>query len=730
MPAGADVEAAGRVRGCVPMTAARNGTTLKSVTRERPCALCEGADGCSYGEDGLLLCRRRKGAQPGFVCLGEAKKNPEWTQYRREDDQLTENDRRRAKPSPFASRIPGSNGQHKAHAVDWRGKADGFAKQITPELAEELAEALGLPCNTLAEEMPLLGFCFDSPHAEPGGPCWTLPEMDAAGQVVGINCRYRNGDKKAYPGSLRGLTIPERFRQRAGPILLPEGASDVLALSSVGIAAIGRPSNMGGVENLAVLLANVPAEREIIVLGEFDTNDKGQWPGREGAVKVTADLAEKLGRTIRYAFPPDKAKDVRAWVRSKNPDPACLDEWNELGEELVRKLRRLDTKASTAESMPHRFRWEPIDSATFAATEYRIQWLAEKALVFGQPCIIGAPQKTLKTSFAIDLAVSLASAAPWLGTFICPVRRRVAVLSGESGPFALQSTARRVCAAKGIELADLGDNLRWMFVLPQLAVDDQLAALAAGLKRDGVEVAIIDPMYLCLLSGANGPEASNLYDIGPLLLRVTQACLNAGATPILLHHCTKPTARKLEPLELGDLAFAGVGEFARQWILLSRREAYDHSTGLHQLWMVAGGSVGHGGCWAVDVDEGQLAEDFSGRHWKVDVVVASAARKQEKDIKAEAKAAEAKHRDQVDEVALVAALQQLAPCNEAVPYGRVRDLAGLSKEKMSRAFERLLAAKAVERVQVVIEIANGAKRPGIGIKKRTGDEHGEHESGT
>ena len=53
-----------------------------------------------------------------------------------------------------------------------------------------------------------------------------------------------------------------------------------------------RPSNnVGGVEHLARLLRNVPADRSIIVVGEWDEKTDGSWPGGMGAKSTAARLS-------------------------------------------------------------------------------------------------------------------------------------------------------------------------------------------------------------------------------------------------------------------------------------------------------------------------------------------------------------------------------------------------------------------------------------------------------
>src|SRR4051794_11455294 len=145
------------------------------------------------------------------------------------------------------------------------------------------------------------------------------------------------------------------------------------------------------------------------------------------------------------------------------------------------------------------FRQRVIDSAAFAASRYHLEWLVEGLLVKGQPVVLGGPPKCLKTSIALDLAVSLAFRIPFLGRFTTGSPERVLVLSGESGEATLQETACRVARAKGVALG--GSDLLWNFELPRLGDADSVAEAAAYVREERVGVVIIDPVYLCLLDG-------------------------------------------------------------------------------------------------------------------------------------------------------------------------------------------------------------------------------------
>lgn len=361
------------------------------------------------------------------------------------------------------------------------------------------------------------------------------------------------------------------------------------------------------------------------------------------------------------------------------------------------------------------WRWRPIDSRALANDTPKPEWLVSRTLVSGMPLVIGGPQKALKTSIAVDLCVSLATGTPFLGKFAVPTQRRVAVISGESGRWALMEAASRVCRSKQVKLEDV--DVRWQFNLPRLNEPAHLDELRDGIEKDGIEFVVIDPLYLALLPGEKDATASNLFATGPLLLGVASACIEAGATPALCHHATKPAARTNEPLELPDLAFSGIAEFARQWLLLNRRAKYAPGEP-NQLWVSAGGSCGQGGLWAVDVDEGTLREDFTGRFWDVAVNDAASHReavKKEKEQEDGRATARTMERHEAD---MLAAIDILDPAREGVKLQSVIDALGTSGGAARDTARRLATQRRVEIIKALeYEKDNGRTGTATGIRR-------------
>ena len=274
------------------------------------------------------------------------------------------------------------------------------------------------------------------------------------------------------------------------------------------------------------------------------------------------------------------------------------------------------TKAKTKKREPPAYHPMWLSSSWFEEKDFPREWLVEQILVDGQPGVIGGPKKGMKTSIAIDLAVSLASGTPFLGVFAVPMQMRVGVISGESGGIAnVQETAQRICKARNITLPECA--MQWSNRLPNLDCAADRMALTASLREHSIRVVLIDPLYLCLPSGGKLISGGNLYEIGPLLRCAGEACLSAGATPVFVHYTTKASGKKPESLTLDHLALAGIGEYARQWIMLSRTRSYQLGTGHHELLMSVGGNAGQSGSWNVIIDEGPLPANLAMRQWKV-----------------------------------------------------------------------------------------------------------------
>lgn len=284
-----------------------------------------------------------------------------------------------------------------------------------------------------------------------------------------------------------------------------------------------------------------------------------------------------------------------------------------------------------------------LTGSDLLALDLKPRFLVRGVLVEGQPMIVGGRSKTLKTSIACDLVVSLGSGKPFLGKFDAH-RVNVGFWSGESGAAVVRETAKRIAAAKGVELADC--SAWWCFDLPKLCHLDHLDHLRTTIERHGLKVVIIDPLYLSLLNAETAGQASNLFAMGAALQPLSKLAQEAGVTLIVLHHFRKGgQPNEDEPAGLEELTMSGAAEWSRQWLLLQRRAAYQ-GDGRHLLWMRCGGSAGHSSLWGVTIDEGLLDPDtFTGRTWGVTVAPVADARAEAKADQENRKAAEQEKRE-------------------------------------------------------------------------------------
>ncbi len=352
-------------------------------------------------------------------------------------------------------------------------------------------------------------------------------------------------------------------------------------------------------------------------------------------------------------------------------------------------------------------RLKPIELDEFLAGRYETVWLIENVLVEGQPAFGSGPVKTMKTSMLMDLAISLAAGpgVNFLNHYRFPVMKkvRVAMYSGESGRATLQGLARRILASKNRKAGEC--SLCLCFDLPNFSDDSDLASLKEHLQKAKCEVAIFDPLYLCGLTGEGKYSPADVHAMGSRFAKITKLCLGIGVTPILVHHTTKAMSKSYEVPELTDMAFAGAQEFARQWLLIGRRSAYEVGTGVHKLWLNVGGSAGFNGTYGVDIDEGKLQRDFTGMKWDVSVMtqseVITAARQQ---------IAEAGNAKTCEEQRKIEEALTHYRCEGGAAMSAIADFAGISHGRAKGVLERMVGRGSVVKVE---QLTKSGKPKGV-----------------
>jgi replicative DNA helicase len=446
---------------------------------------------------------------------------------------------------------------------------------------------------------------------------------------------------------------------------------------------------------------------------------RGDTRGMRDASRSALAAAISVALVREYLPTNQIAAAVRFWCREQGYEKGERVDWitRTVQAAYAYVVRKAKEKSREISEDPRAFRFDVIDSPAFDASENRPEFLIRKILVKGQPAVLGGPLKTLKTSISVDLAVSLGSATPFLGEFACYRQVPTVLLSAESGAFALQNCARRVCAAREIRLADC--FVSWGFQIPRFSSVPDLTELREGLRESGFEVAVLDPLYMGLLAGpeTDASAASNLYAVGPLLLSLAQACLSVNVTPLIVHHFRRSIPEPPAVPELAWLSHSGVAEFSRQWLLLSRRERYEpDKTNKH--WLCVGGSIGHSGLYAVDIDEGSMAEDFTGRRWEVSVDSYGEACNASRDQRESEKVKRRAERDKEQQTRVLLAVDRLAGPDGLAIFSKVRAKTGLSNDAFNRALLELDDVLEEVETHAAVGVGKKGKRSCKGLRRR------------
>ena len=325
---------------------------------------------------------------------------------------------------------------------------------------------------------------------------------------------------------------------------------------------------------------------------------------------------------------------------------------------------------------------EILTLADVLARQVTADYVVPGLLAADCPGVVGGLFKSLKTSFALDLFISIGTGTPCLGFF--PVNRLASAtyFCGEGGLAFVCDVCKRICRAKGIDGADAKLNLvPW---IPTLDTSQHLTVLADVLRKTAPEFVFIDPLYVAL--GEASREASNVYVMGQRMQALLRACEPTHTTPILVHHFKKNRDEN-SPASLADLSQAGLAEFAGQWCLLSRQSAYDpERPGSHDLWLTLGSRLGHSARWSVQVEEGRQ-DSPGGRYWQTQVASPEDARDKVQQQREQERSDRAHQRIETDRAAIVRAMSKYP---EGETGKVIRAAAGLSGTRFSAALADLI----------------------------------------
>ena len=607
--------------------------------------------------------------------------------------------------NPSAHASIGDNGKVVAHCFSCNAKFVDMVHASGLTMAKVFPKSeRNTPFKKGSFVTPAIAIKFYEKKLGPMTAKWTY---QVNGSTVGYVVRFDPpGQKKEFrpiwkdgrdwvvsaPKENRPLYYGDSIKE-GSKIYVTEGEKACDAAKSIGLTAV---SPMNGAKSPHKTDWSKTKGHDVVILRD---NDEA---GIEFANKI-AQLCLKAGATsAKVLLLPvhNEGDDIVEWIAGKGD--AC--EPQIMREEIDQMVATAQRIKGTEADKKTTFELKPISSREFAIADYRLEYLIKRVWVKDQPCMLGGPHKALKTGTMLEIAISGGTGTPLFGKpeFAVPKPFNVMVLSGESGKATLQETAHRIAFAHKVKLADA--QIWWEDTLPKIAKPDHLLALGDAITKVSAKLCLIDPAYLCLLSGdTQGRQASNLFDVGALLTGLADIGRQTGCGIGLAHHMKKNPAEPFAIPKLEDLAYAGFAEFARQWLLINRRSEY-RDDGRHELWLSIGGSAGHSSTWAYTVEEGIPDDNFRGRYWDVSIERAAEAiegKKRDKERQRE-NDRHAKVTENVERV-----MEQLRSSKEPQTPRSIREILGISPRDFTPVWDDIMKRKVL--TQSTIKGGNGRK---------------------
>jgi len=140
--------------------------------------------------------------------------------------------------------------------------------------------------------------------------------------------------------------------------------------------------------------------------------------------------------------------------------------------------------------------------------------------------------------------------------------------------------------------------------------------------------------------------------------------------------------------------------------------------------------MGQSGQWALDIDEGTLGDDFTGRKWDVSLMTASQCHEAQSQADSERRTYAQVEKDKADEAKFLIELDRLDSDRRGVSKAKLKAVVGFGTDKMIRIETRLIDEGIIETVPgFQVETPNGGKKSAVGFRRAVRAERAERTSG-
>lgn len=302
--------------------------------------------------------------------------------------------------------------------------------------------------------------------------------------------------------------------------------------------------------------------------------DRSEWAWKLEQKMIMNGASKEEVKFVLLNAPDGKAKfteeTVDAEVNRAFAKSESLAEESEEEVELVTELtskmsieeqggKSIKTVSKKGKKRKNKFNIVRVDEIEpFDPTDF---WLIEDFWESGSVGVIGAPSKSFKSTFALNLACAVATGKPFDGRKV--KQGAVLIIQGENN---LSMEQHKIYAVTGC------DTPPPIYFVDDNITMEQVYRLENDIRELGVKLLIIDPMYLLFGSG----DINRHQDIVERLEMLTRLSKNTGCAVMLIHH-----SRKLErgaKITTSDMYGSAFIEGWYESMILLQRKSNNSST--------------------------------------------------------------------------------------------------------------------------------------------------------